>query len=49
MGIRRKFRNEYIKLIMNKFSREEFLFLARIAQQTERFNDMIEFIKHFLD
>ncbi|CAK94789.1 unnamed protein product (macronuclear) [Paramecium tetraurelia] len=34
---------------MNKFSREEFLFLAKIAQQTERFNDMIEFIKHFLD
>lgn len=34
---------------MNKFSREEFLFLARIAQQTERFNDMTEFIKNFLD
>lgn len=34
---------------MNKFQREDFLFLARIAQQTERFNDMIEFIKHFLD
>lgn len=32
MGKRNELRNEYIKLIMNKFSREEFLFLARIAQ-----------------
>ena len=31
MGIGTKLGNEYIKLIMNKFSRDEFLFLARIA------------------
>ncbi|CAD8134941.1 unnamed protein product [Paramecium octaurelia] len=30
---------------MNQFNKEEYLFLAKIAQQTERFNDMIEFVK----
>ena len=28
----------------HKFKRDEYLFLARMAQQTERYNEMIEFI-----
>ena len=33
----------------NKFSRDEYLFLSRIAQQTERFGEMVEFVKTFAD
>lgn len=32
----------------NKFTRDENLFLARMAQQTERYSEMIEFIGNFV-
>lgn len=31
-----------------KLTREDYLLLARLAQQTERYNEMVEFITKFI-
>ena len=34
--------------IKQSFGREDYLLLARLAQQTERYHEMIEFINEFV-
>lgn len=33
--------------LKKKFQRDDFLLLARLAQQTERYQDMVDFVEHF--
>ena len=35
--------------IPETFTREDFIYLAKIAEQTERFDEMIKFVKRFVE
>ena len=43
--------NKYIKIIINHMSltRDELLYMSRVCEQTERFEDMLVYMKKLVD